>query len=127
MKTTRLLAGTASLLFLFTSVSLSAAAANGPKAKLMAKYDKNGNGVIDGDEIEAVRKDFAAEPDGDLKRFDTNKDGKLDDTEIAAMKPPGGKNKDGEKKSKGKAKDAGTTKDSEKPKDAEKSATPDGK
>jgi len=68
-----------------------AAKADGPKAKFFAKYDKNGNGIIDEDEKEAIRKDYAANPEGELKRFDTNKDGKLDDEEIAAITPPGRK------------------------------------
>jgi Ca2+-binding EF-hand superfamily protein len=72
-----------------------AAKADGPKAKFFAKYDKNHNGVIDGDEKDAIRKDYAANPDGDLKRFDKNSDGKLDDAEIAAIKPPTGKGKNG--------------------------------
>jgi len=72
--------------------------AQGPKAKLMAKYDLNKNGVIDGAEIAAVRKDFAAEPAGDLKRFDTDKDGKLSDAEITEMKAPGGKSASDPKK-----------------------------
>ncbi|MEY2429642.1 MAG: hypothetical protein QOJ40_2527 [Verrucomicrobiota bacterium] len=67
--------------------------ASGPKAKFFAKYDTNHNGVIDEDEKAAIRKDYAANPDGDLKRFDKNKDGKLDDEEIAAIKPPAGKKK----------------------------------
>jgi hypothetical protein len=70
--------------------------ASGPKAKFFAKYDLNHNGVIDEDEKAAIRKDYAANPEGDLKRFDKNKDGKLDDEEIAAIKPPTGKKK-GEK------------------------------
>ena len=69
--------------------------ASGPKAKFFAKYDTNHNGVIDPDEKDAIRKDYAANPDGDLKRFDKNKDGKLDDEEIAAIKPPTGKGKAG--------------------------------
>lgn len=71
-------------------------AANGPKARLFAKYDTNKNGVIDGEEIAAVRKAFAAEPKGEFARYDTNHDGKLDDAEIAAIKPAGG-GKKGEK------------------------------
>jgi Ca2+-binding EF-hand superfamily protein len=70
-----------------------AAKADGPKAKFFAKYDKNHNGVIDADEKDAIRKDYAANPEGDLKRFDKNHDGKLDDEEIAAIKPPTGKGK----------------------------------
>ena len=78
-------------------------AAEGPKARIFTKYDTNKNGVIDGDEIAAVRKAFAAEPKGEFASYDKNKDGKLDDAEIAAIKPPGAK-KDGEKKSGGKKK-----------------------
>jgi hypothetical protein len=69
--------------------------ANGPKAKFFAKYDKNQNGVIDEGEKDAIRKDYATNPEGDLKRFDKNRDGKLDDAEIAAIKPPTGKGKAG--------------------------------
>lgn len=50
-----------------------------------AKYDANGNGKLDPDEVEAVKKAFATDPD--LKQYDTNSDGKLDDNEIAAIKP----------------------------------------
>ncbi len=82
-----------SLLVLGTSSTALAAKADGPKAKFFAKYDKNHNGVIDADEKDTIRKDYAANPDGDLKRFDKNKDGKLDDEELAAIKPPMGKKK----------------------------------
>jgi Ca2+-binding EF-hand superfamily protein len=75
----------------------SADKANGKKAKLIAKYDKNGNGVIDGQEKDALRKDFAADQNGELKRFDKDNDGKLSDEEIAAIKPGSGKGKSGEK------------------------------
>ena len=88
----------ACILGLMTS-SAFAAKAEGPKAKLFAKYDKNTNGSIDGEEKDALRKDFEANKEGDLKRFDKNKDGKLDDEEIAAVKPPEGKKKS-EKKEK---------------------------
>lgn len=80
-----------------------ARAAEGPKARLFAKYDTNKNGVIDGDEVAAVRKAFAAEPKGEFASYDKNHDGKLDDAEIAAIKPPGAK-KDGDKKAGGKKK-----------------------
>ncbi|MEX2045266.1 MAG: hypothetical protein WD941_07925 [Opitutus sp.] len=83
---------------LFTPTFALAAKAEGPKARVMAKYDTNKNRVIDGDEIAVVRAAFAAEPVGDLKRYDANKDDKLDDAEIAAMVPPGGKAKAGAKK-----------------------------
>jgi Ca2+-binding EF-hand superfamily protein len=72
-----------------------AAKADGSKARFFAKYDKNHNGVIDPDEKDAIRKDYAANPNGDLKRFDKNGDGKLDDEELAAIKPPTGKGKAG--------------------------------
>jgi hypothetical protein len=91
--------------FAFIACPAFAQKASGPKAKLMAKYDKNSNGVIDGDEIEAVRKDFAAEPNGDLKRYDTDKDGKLSATEIAEIKPPGSKKGGDTKSEKGKGKE----------------------
>ncbi len=70
-----------------TQASL-AAKADGPKARFFEKYDKNHNGKIDEDEKDAIRKDYAANPEGELKRFDKNHDGKLDDDEIAAIKPP---------------------------------------
>lgn len=88
-----LMAAGLTLLGWMTSSTAMAAKADGPKAKFFAKYDKNHNGVIDADEKDAIRKDYAAKPDGELKRFDKNKDGKLDDEEIAAIKPPTGKGK----------------------------------
>ena len=77
-----------------------AAAAPGPKARIFAEFDTNKNGVIDGDEVTAVRKAFAANPKGQFAAYDVNQDGKLDDAEIAGIKPPGAK-KNGEKKEKG--------------------------
>ncbi len=50
-----------------------------------AQYDKNGNGILDADEKDAMRKALAAEPNGLLKAYDTNGDGKLSDEEIAAI------------------------------------------
>jgi hypothetical protein len=88
----------AGLILILVPVAFGAAAA-GPKARLFAKYDENKNGVIDGAEMAALRKDFAAEPKGDLARFDTDHDGKLSDEEIAQIKPPG---KGGGKKGGGK-------------------------
>lgn len=58
---------------------------------VFSKYDKNSNGKLDPDEIEAIKKAFAS--DADLKKYDTNSDGKLDDNEIAAIKPAEGKKK----------------------------------
>ena len=54
--------------------------------KAAAQYDTNANGMIDGDEIEALRKAFAADPTGPLKAIDTDNDGKLSDSEISAIK-----------------------------------------
>ena len=90
------------LLALSLALPLAALAGkeDGPKAKLMAKYDLNHNGQLDPDEIAAIRKDFAANPDSELKRFDTDHDGKLSDAEIAAMVPGSGK-KGGSHKKKG--------------------------
>src|SRR5476651_656099 len=96
MNKTRLLAGacvSAALLFSATAFAQSP----GPKARIFAKYDTNKNGVIDGDEIAAVRKAFEADVKGEFAAYDVNHDGKLSDEEIAAIKPPGAK-KDGEKK-----------------------------
>ena len=45
----------------------------------------NNNGFIDADEVEAIQKAFENDPD--LKRFDTNGDGKLDETEVSAINP----------------------------------------
>ena len=82
---------------LLTSAAIGAQP--GPKAKIFATYDTNKNGVIDGDEIAAVRRAFAAEPKGEFAIYDVNHDGKLDDAEIAAIKPPGqGGKKGGDKK-----------------------------
>lgn len=67
----------------------------GPKARIFAKYDTNKNGVIDGDEVAAVRKAFAADPKGEFAVYDKDHDGKLSDEEIAAIKPPGGGGKTG--------------------------------
>ncbi|MSU24498.1 MAG: hypothetical protein EXS32_11830 [Opitutus sp.] len=93
----------AALGLLVVIAPLGASAAEGPKARIFTKYDTNKNGAIDGDEIVAVRKAFAAEPKGEFATYDKNSDGKLDDAEIAAIKPPGSK-KGGEKKEGGKNK-----------------------
>lgn len=106
MKKILLLTTTLGTLALLAPTAAFAQKAQGPKAKLMAKYDLNKNGKIDGDEVAAVRKDFAAEPAGDLKRFDTDKDGKLSDAEIAEIKPPGAKGGDEAKKRGGGKKEA---------------------
>lgn len=90
-----IVAGWATLLCMPCNVR--AAAGAGPKATIFAQFDTNKNGVIDGEEVAAVRKSFAEEPKGQFARYDTNKDGKLDDAEIAAIKPPGGGGKKGGK------------------------------
>src|SRR4051794_6216691 len=54
--------------------------------KILKQYDTNGNGIIDGTEVDAIRKDYTANPSGPLKQFDLNANGKLDDDEIAAIK-----------------------------------------
>lgn len=92
----------------------AANAGAGPKARIFAKYDTNKNGVIDGDEIEAVRKAFAAEPKGEFARYDADHDGKLSAAEIAEIKPPGAKGKGGARKEHG-AKDTSDKKNDAKP------------
>lgn len=62
-----------------------AAANTEATAGLLKKYDTNANGKIDGDELEAVRKDFTGTSDEALKALDKDHDGKLSDTEIAAL------------------------------------------
>jgi NAD-dependent SIR2 family protein deacetylase len=52
---------------------------------IIARYDKNNNGFIDADEVEAIQKAFGT--DAALKQFDKNGDGKLDDIEVSAMNP----------------------------------------
>ncbi len=47
--------------------------------------DKDGNHKIDGDEIEALKKAFTADPKGPLAALDKNKDSMLEDDEIAAL------------------------------------------
>jgi EF hand len=91
MKKTLLFLAALALGAFVTAPRAQAAKADGPKAKLMAKYDLNHNGVLDPDEIAAIRKDFAADPEGELKRFDKDHDGKLSDAEIASMIPGSGK------------------------------------
>jgi hypothetical protein len=113
MKKTLLLVATASL-FAFTA----AAQSPGPKARIFLKYDTNKNGVIDGDEVAAVRKAYAADPKGEFAIYDVDHDGKLSDEEIANIKPPGAK-KDGGKKGGGKKKaDAEKKSETEKSPDA---------
>ena len=53
--------------------------------KALKGLDANSNHQIDGDEIEALKKQFAAEPTGPLARLDRNKDGTLNDREIKGL------------------------------------------
>jgi len=117
MKNLRL---TATLLSLAVSLVPAAAlaqssAGGGPKARLFAKYDTNKNGVIDGDEVAAVRKAYADDPKGEFAKYDSDHDGKLSDAEIAAIKPPGGAGKAGDKKAPAAKKDAPAEKSDAKP------------
>lgn len=80
--------------------SVLAAKADGRKAKLFAKYDKNTNGVLDADEKKALQDDYAKDKEGELKAFDKDGDGKLSEEEIAAIKPGSGKAKDASAKGK---------------------------
>ena len=66
----------------------------------LAKYDKNSDGAITGDESAELRKAFDADKTGPLTPLDLNADGTLDDNEIAAIKAgkPGKGGKGGKKK-----------------------------
>lgn len=74
----------------FTLTSPASAGKGGKKggkkamAELLATYDKDGNGKIDGAEIDELKKDFAAGKES-VKALDTNADGTLSDDEIAAV------------------------------------------
>ena len=106
--------------------SVLAGKADGKKAKLIAKYDKNSNGVLEADEKQAMRDDYAKDKEGELKAFDKDGDGKLSDEEIAAIKPGSGKAKEGTTKGKKKSTEKTTSADDSKAKkegDAEKPKT----
>ncbi len=98
MKSLRLL--TLALTLPLLTLPLTTFAAKGAKAgkgagKALHAYDANGDGKIDGAEIEAVRSAFAADKEGGLKSLDKDADGKLSDEEItsAKMKAKGEKKK----------------------------------
>jgi hypothetical protein len=103
MKKLPLLATALVLTALVLPAAAFAAKADGPKAKLLAKYDANKNGKLEPEECDAARKDFAADPKGELAKLDTNKDGKLSDEELAALVPGSGKKKDADAKTEKKA------------------------
>ena len=54
-------------------------------AKILRDLDKNTNQQIDGEEIDALKKQFEAAPKGPLARFDKNADSKLDDDEVKGL------------------------------------------
>jgi len=108
MKKLCLIAIGACTLSLVLPANVLAAKADGKKAKLFAKYDKNKNDVLDADEKKAIQDDYAKNKDGELKSFDKDGDGKLSDQELAGIKPGSGKAKEGS--AKGKKKDAEKTK-----------------
>jgi len=91
MKSIRILilaAGVAALAFPATTFAGNKAnKASKPKV-LIKQYDTNGNGSIDGSEVDALRKAFEADKTGPLKQFDTDSDGTLSDAEITAIKAP---------------------------------------
>ncbi|MEO6003380.1 MAG: hypothetical protein ABIZ04_26940 [Opitutus sp.] len=95
MKTYRLLV----TLVILAPTAVLAAKSEGPKARVMSKYDLDHDGKLSETEIAAVQHDFAAAPTGELARFDTDKDGKLSPEEIARMTPGSGKKSGAEKKS----------------------------
>lgn len=84
-------------LLLLAPAAAFAAKTDGPKARAMAKYDLNHDGILDATELAAIQKDFAAAPTGELARFDTDKNGKLSPEEMAKIIPGSGR-KAGDKK-----------------------------
>ncbi len=57
------------------------------KPDIFAEYNVSHTGVLQPDEIAAIRRDYAANPDGPLKKYDVNHEGKLTDADIALIKP----------------------------------------
>ena len=55
------------------------------RSDVYAKYDINLDGLLSAEEKAALRKDFEADKTGSLKVWDIDSDGKLSDTEIAAI------------------------------------------
>jgi hypothetical protein len=104
MKSIRIL--TLTLAVATLALPTSSFAAKGNKAekgnkpgKIAREYDTDGNGAIDGTEVEGFRKAFDADKAGPLKQFDKDADGTLSDSEIAAVKIHA-KGKGGKKKNK---------------------------
>ena len=57
------------------------------RSDVYGKYDGNADGILSAEEKAAIRKDFEADKTGSLKAWDSDADGKLSDTEIAAIPP----------------------------------------
>ena len=68
---------------LTSAVSIGKRGRGGKEAYLLAKYDDNGDGMIDADEKAAAKEALQAKR---LEKFDTNGDGSIDDDEKAAAK-----------------------------------------
>ena len=69
----------------FAGKANKAAKGEAKPGKVLKGLDANSNKQIDGDEIEALKKQFAAEPTGPLAQLDRNKDGTLNDREIKGL------------------------------------------
>jgi len=52
----------------------------------LAKYDTNKDGVLDADEVTALKKEYTDNKSEDLKKYDANNDGKIDESEVDAIK-----------------------------------------
>ena len=55
------------------------------RSDVYGKYDGNADGILNAEEKAALRKDFEADKTGSVKVWDSDSDGKLSDTEIAAI------------------------------------------
>ena len=53
--------------------------------QVVRSYDKNSDGQIEGDEVEALKKGFADDPKGPLAVLDKNNNATLEDDEISAV------------------------------------------
>lgn len=93
----RLLALASLALFVVVAPAQAAKGAKGKKGanpgRVLARFDRDHNGTIDGQEVAHVQAVYAA-----LATLDTDHNGQLSDSEIAAAKIPAAKG--GEKKAK---------------------------
>jgi hypothetical protein len=87
------------------------------KPDIFAQYNVSHTGVLQPDEIAAIRRDYAANPDGPLKKYDANHEGKLTDADIALIKP--------HKHKKSKDGDTASATHKKKKKSGDESAAPD--